>query len=215
MSERKWNKYFAYTGDVANYNIEYEDFEEAKHGALVSASFAAMVLKNDTKFPDYVCKSAVSNLLINGIENEYLSEEYEPFVLSGYSTPNFKQDCYGEHLWWHYGRMRYCVGLTALLQNDGYYDVLKKEYGFQVKYDIDIARFALYNGQKEIFEEELEYAKKQGYFENHFDFENDVYDSSRANVPIEEVYEPLPHHPLLSFEEVSVVDILASEDLVM
>jgi len=212
MSERKWNKYFAYTGDVANYNIEYEDFEEAKHGALVSASFAAMVLKNDTKFPDYVCKSAVSNLLINGIENEYLSYEYKPFVLSGYSTPNFKQDCYGEHLWLYYGDMRQCVGLTACLQNDGYYDILKKTRGFMVNHDVDIARYALYNGQKEIFEEELEYAKKQGYFENSFDFENDKHDRNRANVPIEKVYEPLPHHPLLSFEEVNVADILAAED---
>ncbi|CCF60367.1 hypothetical protein KAFR_0K00135 [Kazachstania africana CBS 2517] len=209
MSKRQWNKYFAYTGDVANYNIEYGDFEYAKHGALVSASFAAMVLKNDKKFPKSVCKSAVSNTLINGMINDYLIEEYEPFWMFSYSIINIPQQNLGDQLS-VYPYLDYPLQLAACLRDDKSYEKLRSPGVC----DVDVARFALFLGRMDIFEEHLEIANNLGFFPKHLDFENEVViRSGSPGVPIEDVYIPFSdHHPLLSYEELSVTDILNSTD---
>ncbi|SMN22420.1 similar to Kazachstania africana KAFR_0K00135 hypothetical protein [Maudiozyma saulgeensis] len=206
--KRKWNKYFAYTGDVANYNIEYEDFEYAKHGALVSASFATMVLKNGKKFPKSVCKSAVSNMLINGVVNKYFIEEYKPFWLFSYSILNIPQKNFGSSLQ-NFSYLEYPMLLASCLRDDSSYKKIMRTG----QCDFDVARFALYLGRMDIFDDQLKAAKKRGNFLKHLDFEKEeVIMSDFPLVPIEDIYEPFgDHHPLLKYEELSVTDMLNSE----
>ncbi|SMN22743.1 similar to Kazachstania africana KAFR0K00135 hypothetical protein [Maudiozyma saulgeensis] len=209
ISMKQWNKYFAYSGDVANYNIEYGDFEYAKHGALVSASFAAMVLKNDEKFPKSVCKSAVSNMLINGVVNEYFLEKYTPFWLFGYSIVNIQDD--RSSVYSIYCKLHYSALLASCLLDGGSYEKFQRSNGIRL-FDIDVARFALHLGRMDIFEDQLNLAKKHGKFWKHLDFEKEEQNNwGYSTVLIEDVYEPFPdHHPLLNYEELSVTDILNS-----
>lgn len=76
------NKYVAYIGDVQYY--QGGDFEYAKWGALNNSIFANYVISNKDKFPDYVIKNAVSNMLINGVIDEKLVYKYKPFYLYNY-----------------------------------------------------------------------------------------------------------------------------------
>ncbi|CCD26736.1 uncharacterized protein NDAI_0I01670 [Naumovozyma dairenensis CBS 421] len=203
-TKRKWNKYFAYTGDVANYNIEYEDFEYAKHGALVNASFADMVLNNDTKFPAYVCQNAVSNLLIHGVKNDYFVEKYKPFWLIGYSMINLRRHDYGAEFF--YSDLQYMTQLAACLQQTD--NRLWERFN---KIDVDVVRFAHQCGRHRQFKELKDFLMdgRQGFIRKHMDLNKGEMLEDDIKGSADDFYKPLcDHHPLFSYEEIDVADIL-------
>lgn len=170
------NKYIAYIGDVRYYQLG--DFEYAKYGALNNSLFANMVLNNQDKFPDYVCKNAVSNMLINAYINKDLVNKYKPFYL--YNFTYIQESC-AESILKDFPFLKYNVIYS--LVNDRYY-----EFNETILPDIDIIKVMLsFNKFSSISNSLINKAKELGYFYQHLDFENEVNFIEPKKIPFDSV----------------------------
>ncbi|CAL9736022.1 hypothetical protein MOSE0_J00100 [Monosporozyma servazzii] len=164
------NKYVAYIGDIQYYRGG--DFEYAKWGALNNSIFANYVINNTDKFPDYVIKNAVSNMLINGVINEKLVYKYKPFYLYNYKC--CYQDFYEELInKFPFLTPNIYLAMVSNLHDNDFFNYPDFDY---------VKKFYISYGY---YENEVEEILKIKILYKHLDFENECNYNEPKKIPLD------------------------------
>ncbi|CAL9737963.1 Rf4p protein [Monosporozyma servazzii] len=189
------NKYVAYIGDLQYY--QGGDFEYAKWGALNNSIFANYIINNKDKFPDYVIRNAVSNMLINHIIDEELVIKYKPFYFYNFQMVHYTT--YAEELISKVPSIK-ANTLFSLANTDFIYTSCVQELLIP---DIDIVRILSSNNQlHDCLDDLINKAKEQGFFYKHLDFENECNFDEPKKIPFDSVdLDDLKNQPLAVYQE--------------
>lgn len=161
--------YLAYTGNTTFYD-RFDGDLTSEHrikciinGCLINIMFSIRTIK---EFPEEIkiCQAAVSKFLTCGYVNDYLIEKYPPFYLWHKRFCDY--DIY-KMLMEKHPKLNYTVAKAAIMQR---YNDLYFSFDFQPEEELIMTASLTEN--TEIYEDQINKAKKLGYCYSYLDYDN-------------------------------------------
>ena len=172
--------YAAYIGDLAmytSYNIDFYNLDDSeikciKHGILVNTEFACFIRKEYLGRDKYkFIKQWVSRILCFDQIKEPEMRVFKPFYL--WITPVPKSNTF-KSLLNNYSHLKYNVGKALIMYADDYNKFNKIYFEYDFEPELELFKSAALTCNEEVYNDQLEKAKKLGYFYIYLDMENEI-----------------------------------------
>jgi hypothetical protein len=172
--------YAAYIGDLAmytSYNIDFYNLDDSeikciKHGILVNTEFACFIRKEYLGRDKYnFIKHWVSRIICFDQIKEPEMRVFKPFYL--WITPVPKSNTF-KSLLNNYSHLKYNVGKALIMYADDYNKFNKIYFEYDFEPELELFKSAALTCNEEVYNDQLEKAKKLGYFYIYLDMENEI-----------------------------------------